>query len=183
MTQHQTTAAPAQTSEPTMVDTPRTRPLRFVLALSLPALAIGCATPPLHEPPAQREPPLEEAAQPGHGASADDAGANLTNTSADPSIDPNFDKDLTFEERVERFMAESEAFREAIASIRLIDTIPEGFTPAKVETSATGMTCNKPQGGHELNRTPTEEVTGDPLRQVPLLARLERSSPATLSRA
>lgn len=143
--------------------------LRRAIALSLLALGIGCDAAPLHQPAVQLEAPLEGAAQAGHGDAADDEGVNPTGTSAEPSIDEN----LSFEEQVERLMAESEPFREAVATIRLIDTMPEGFVPAIVETSAKGMTCNKPQDAPELDRAPTEAVTGDPLREIPLLARLQ----------
>ncbi len=170
--------------EPTMVRMFTTRPLRFVLTLSVATLGIGCDSAPVHEPLGQREAPLEEAAPADHpdGArEADDAGgADDAGHATDTSADPTLDEDLTFEEQVERLMAESEAFREAVGTLQFFDTFPEGAIRRTIEPSKTGMTCNEPESEHELNRAPAEEVTGDPQREVPLLARLQTLKPGDL---
>ena len=129
----------------------------------------------MHEPLGQREAPLEDAAPTDHPDAADEA-VNGTDTSADPTLD----EDLTFEQQVERLMAESEAFREAVGSIQFFDTFPEGAIRRTLEPSPTGMTCNEPTQAYELNRPPVEEVTGDPNRQVPLIARLQALKPGDL---
>lgn len=126
------------------------------------------------EAPALRKAPLEGA----HSDAAEDVDAD---TAAETTATTSPNAATTFDEELERLMAESEAFRNAIASIRLFDSVLEGFVRAEVIEPARRMTCNEPPSPAELERAPAVEVRGDPQRHVGLLARLGTLKPGDLA--
>ena len=151
------------------------------------------------DPPALREAALEEA--PAESESDTPAGTPETLTPGDTTQSADSSASATpptpvptpgreqseaeFEAEVQRLMSESEAFRNAMASVRVFDIIPDEFVAAERVESPARMRCNEPPSPAELERqkVPVIEVQGDPARKVGLLARLATLKPADLAPA
>ena len=185
----------------------RDRFRRHHVSASLPALlaALGLSSPACDtettasDPPALREAALEEAPSesesdtpaeasetltPGDTAESTDSAGSATQPTPGPT--PGREQsEAEFEAEVQRLMAESEAFRDAMASVRVFDTIPDEFVAAERVESPARMRCNEPPSPAELERqqVPVIEVQGDPARKVGLLARLATLRPADLAPA
>ena len=166
------------------------------LGLSSPACDSDTTT---SEPPALREAALEEAPSEAESDTtaetpettatptpADAADSSGSATPAAPAPTPSAEQsEAEFEAELQRLMAESEAFRNAMASVRVYDTLPDDLDLVRAEhVEPPGrMRCNEPLSQAELNRAPIVEVHGDPARKVSLLARLASLKPGDLATA
>ena len=158
------------------------------LGLSSPACDSDTTT---SEPPALREAALEEApAGAGSDTSAETPGTpapgDAADTPAAPAPTPSGEQsEAEFEAEVQRLMAESEPFRNAMASVRVYESLPDDLDLVRAEhVEPPGrMRCNELPSQAELNRAPIVEVHGDPAREVSLLARLAALKPGDLATA
>jgi hypothetical protein len=172
--------------------------LALVAALGLSSPACDAETT-ASEPPALREAALEE----GPNEAESDTPAETPETTSTPAPDDAAESsgsatptapaptvsgeqsEAEFEAEVERLMTESEAFRNAMASVRVYDTLPDDLDLVRAEhVEPPGrMRCNEPLSAAERNRAPIVEVHGDPAREVSLLARLAALKPGDLETA